>query len=301
MPVDANGNRADAIIYGGSTIKRMNIGRLYEHFTKAAMRDLTHRLRKEAGFQPHIPPTDFQLEQLKATGQWELIDGMFATLLKFYQVLAPIQYDLLVDDPNHFRHVSAVLRDGVVLYIPPDNPVNNLEAVKEIMESEFCPHYGPVTYRDNNNQLVTTVKPMLIGSLYMMMLEKTGEDWSSVASVKVNHFGVPAKLNNFDKNTTPGRQAPVRGLGEAETRSTCSVIGPEATMELLDQSNNPETHKHVIESIVKAQNPMNIDRLVDRNKVPFGGSRPVSFVNHFLACRGIKLVYRQDTPDGGGQ
>lgn len=298
MPHDANGNRADVIVYGGSTIKRMNIGRLYEQFINAASRDLTQKIRKEVGLLPQLTPTAHQLATIKQNQVF--IDRCWEQLLGYYLIVAPIQHRLLASDPDPARHVLAVLKDGIYLYIPPDNPVNNLEMVNALKHSPYCPHYGPVTYRDNAGKIVTTANPILVGSLYMIMLEKTGEDWSGVASVKTNHFGVASKLNNFDKNTSPGRQASIRGLGESETRSYICTVGPEPTMDLLDQSNNPETHRHVTETILKSRHPTNIESVVDRNKVPFGGSRPVGFVDHLLACRGIEFVnVPDDTPVGG--
>jgi hypothetical protein len=301
MPTDEHGNRADAVIYGISTVKRMNFGRFYEQFINAASRDLLHRMREQAGLQPKIKPTAYQLKQLESNEA--LIDDLWGQLMRYYEIVAPLQHDLLIDDPDHWRHVRSVLadeggyHDGIYLWVPPDNPVNNLAMAKALMESEFRPHYGPVTYRDNAGEMVTTVNPVLIGSLYMIMLEKTGEDWSGVASVKTNHFGVPAKLNNYDKQTSPGRQAPVRALGESETRSYISTVGAQATMELLDQSNNHATHSNAIENIIKAPKPTNIDKVVDRKKVPFGGSRPVALVRHVLNCRGIRFVYRSDHTD----
>jgi len=295
MPVDENGNRADVVIYGGSTVKRMNIGRMYEQFLNAASRDLTHRLRRECGLDAKLKPTQYQIAQLN--GQ-PIIDWCWEKLLGYYHIVTPLQYDMLMvdnEDPNaRFRHVSSVLKDGIYLYFPPDNPVNNLEMVMAVRDSEYCPHYGPVTYRDNAGRMVTTSGPVLIGSLYMIMLEKTGEDWSGAASVKTQHFGVPAKLSNYDKQTSPGRQAPVRGLGESETRLFTTTVGPQATMELLDQSNNPDSHRMATETILKSTFPTNIDRAVDRQKVPLGHSRPVSFVNHLMACRGIKFVHVDD-------
>ncbi len=305
MPVDENGNRADVVIYGISTVKRMNFGRFYEQFINAASRDLLHKVRRQAGLKHNVKPTAYQLATVKQNT--EVVESIWQQLMGYYEIVAPLQQDLLIDDPDHWRHVEAVLmdegtwHDGIYLWVPPDNPVNNLAMAKELRDSEFCPHYGPVTYRDNAGKMVTTVDPTLIGTLYMIMLEKTGEDWSGVASVKTNHFGVPAKLNNYDKQTAPGRQAPVRALGESETRSYISTVGPEATMELLDQSNNHTTHSHAVETILKAPKPTNIDKVVDRKKVPFGGSRPVALVQHVLNCRGIKFVYRPDTEGSGNQ
>lgn len=292
--MDQNGNRADVVIYGGSTIKRMNTGRLYEQFINAASRDLTQRLRKEFGLDPHLTPTNQHVQQLRGHPK---IEWAFNKLMEYYAIVSPIQYDLLKDDPDRDRHVLSVLADRVRLYIPPDNPVDNLEMANALKDSEFCPHYGPVTYVNDGGEAITTENPILIGSLYMIMLEKTGEDWSSVASVKTNHFGVASKLNNFDKNTSPGRQQSVRALGESETRAGITTVGPEATMEILDQSTNPDTHRAVVKAILMAPQPTNIQKVVDRKKIPFGGSRPVSLVEHLLGCRGIKLTYKPSEGD----
>ncbi|MFO5795461.1 hypothetical protein, partial [Klebsiella pneumoniae] len=66
---------------------------------------------------------------------------------------------------------------------------------------------------------VTTKDNVLMGPLYMMLLEKIGEDWSAAASVKTQPFGLPSKLNNADRASTPGRETAIRSFGESETRS----------------------------------------------------------------------------------
>jgi hypothetical protein len=290
MPVDENGNRAEVVIYGGSTIRRMNFGRLYEHFFNAASRDLLHRLRKEAGLNPHLKPTSYQVNI--AVQNAAFVDMCWDKLMGYYQLIAPLQYDMLVNDHDRTRHVSAVLSDGIYLYMPPDNPVHLRKSAEALRASEFCPHYGPVTYVNAAGQPVKTVRPFLVAELGIMMLEKIGEDWSGVASVKTQQFGLPSKLNNQDKLSTPGREQPVRSMGESETRSYICTVGPEATNELLDQTNNPAAHRYGVEHILKAPKPTNIDKLVDRKTIPYGGSRPVGLYQHLLECRGVRFVYK---------
>lgn len=296
-PTDENGNRAEIIVDGRSITKRSNPGRAYEQFYNAASRDLSHKIRKQAGFENfHIDPTKLQVA--KVLQDKEFVESAWTQILSFYKMIAPVLHQLLVDDPDHERHVGAVLRDKIYLLIPTDNPVNNLEAANELKGSEYCPHIGPVTYRDDAGNMVTTETKVLIGSQYFILLEKTGEDWSGVASARTNHYGVAAKLNNFDKHTSPGRQAPIRGLGESETRSFIAVVGPEETAALLDRSNSPTKHSHICENIIEAEFPTNIDSVVDESVVPMGTSRPVIFVNHMFACRGTELVYADDNDNG---
>ena len=301
MPVDANGNRAEVLVYGGSRAKRTNWGSLYEHFRNATTRDVVQRMLRAAGFDPHLKITTHQAHQ--ATQDEQFVHEWFDYILGRYRIFSPQQAEMLEHEDIHGkrRHIMSLMKDdmhyhvGATLYLPANNPVNNLDAVREIMNSSYCPHYGPVTYRDPAGELVTTENPVLIGSMYMIMLEKTGEDWSAVASGKSNHFGVPAKLSNMDKRSAPGRQAHIRGIGESESRSWVSYVGPEVTTELMDQSNNPKSHRQVVKNILTHPTPTNIDRIVDRKENPLGHSRPVEFIRHVLECEGLEFVYHSPT------
>lgn len=293
MPIDEWGNRADVIIFGGSTMRRSNYGRLYEQGLGAAARDLVQRLRVEKGMDRHATPTDDQLKAALADKAW--LDYAFNELIEFYQIVAPSMPKILLDNPDPYQHVYHTLRDQYYLYTPVTDQVSLMEAVNKVINSRFCPNMGPVTYRGPNGQMVTTEKNVLSGYLYIMLLEKIGEDWSSVSSVKTQPFGLPSKLNNADRASTPGRETAIRSCGESETRSYNSVVGPEPTNELIDQTNNPMAHIAVVNSILTADKPTNIPRAVDRSVIPYGNSRPVALLKHLLECRGLRLRYRPDS------
>lgn len=293
MPVDEWGNRADVVIFGGSTMRRSNYGRLYEQGLGAAARDLVQRLRVEKGMDRHETPTDAQLKAALADKAW--LDYAFNELIEFYEIVAPSMPPILLDNPDPYQHVYHTLRDQYYLFTPVTDQVSLIEAVNKVINSRFCPNFGPVSYRGPNGQMVTTKDKVLSGYLYIMLLEKIGEDWSSVASVKTQPFGLPSKLNNADRASTPGRETAIRSCGESETRSYNSVVGPEATNELIDQTNNPMAHIAVINAILSAEKPTNIERAVDRDAIPFGNSRPVALLKHLLECRGLRLKYKPDS------
>ncbi|BEG72708.1 putative DNA-directed RNA polymerase subunit beta [Pseudomonas phage PA1C] len=291
MPRDVNGNVADVVIFGGSTMRRSNYGRIYEHGFGAASRDLAQRLRVECGLERH---GSYELDDVvnHIRNNPDFIKYAFNELLDFYAIVTPTMHGMVKDHPNPIQHVSHVLRDGFAyLYSPVDDPVHLPTASNQILNSRFCPTYAPVTYRDQTGKEVTTKDPMLLGPLYMMLLEKIGEDWSAVASVKTQQFGLPSKLNNSDRSSTPGRESAIRSFGESETRSYNCTVGALPTVELLDQTNNPEAHIAVINSILTADKPSNIEKAVDRSKIPFGNSRPVGLLSHLLECRGLQFKY----------
>ncbi len=296
MPVDEHGNIADCVIFGGSTFRRSNFGRLYEHHWNAASRDLAQRLRVEIGLDRHAVLKAVDVDNALAKAD---IDYLFNELQGFYAIVSPTQQKMLEAHPDKKGYVRDVLRDGFsYIYAPVDVDLELMEVTDKLINGPYAPLRKPIKFTGFNGEIKTTEDSMIIGPLHLMLLEKIGEDWSAVASVKTQQFGLPAKLNNGDKNSTPGRESAVRSFGESETRSFNCTIGALATNEILDQTNNPDSHMEVIKSILTAKKPTNIPRAVDRSKVPYGNSRSVALLNHLLECRGLKFKYAPSEEDG---
>lgn len=275
MPVDAEGNRADMIMDGDSTIKRMNVSRMYEQYLNATSRTVTNSVRAMA------PKTDADYRKA------------FDYLLGYYQIVSPRFHEVLTGPEyggDYRSHVDAVLKDGVYLWYPTDNPVYAPGMIQELTK-RYPVHMGPVTYRGRSGKMRTTASPVLIGSMYVIILEKTGADCSGVSSARLNHFGITAKLTKADKYSSPRRAQPVRGVGESEGRLLAATVGGEMTAEILEMSNSPPTHKNVVTNILRADQPTNIDRVIDREVVPQGGNRSLIYIKHALQCAGIEFHY----------
>jgi hypothetical protein len=131
--------------------------------------------------------------------------------------------------------------------------------------------------------------------MYIIKLEKTGGEYSGVSSAKLNHFGVTAKLTKFDKYSSPCRNSPVRLLGEAEVRLITAAAGADVVSDILNQSNDPITHKEVLSSIYSAEKPTFIERVIDRHNYPKDKGRNILFINHVLECAGTRFVYKPET------
>ena len=292
MPRDEFGNIADVVIFGGSTMRRSNYGRIYEHGFGATVRDLAQRMRVEAGFERHGVLTAQELRDNVKANDPAFIDYAFNEFQELWWIIAPKMHEIMKDLPNRKEYIHEVLEQGFsYIFTPIDDSTHLPTAMNEVINSRFCPNHTPVTMIGPSGEMFTTKDKVLIGPLYMMLLEKIGDDWSAVASVKVQQFGLPSKLNNNDRSSTPGRESAIRSFGESETRSYNCTVGPEATMELLDQTNNPMAHTSVINSLLTHDTPSNMERAVDRELIPFGDSRPVQLLDHMLLTRAIKFVY----------
>lgn len=276
LPMDADGNRADVIMDGDSTIKRMNIGRVYEQFINAASRDVSKRVSKmvEVGGDAACKEA------------WEYLIGYYETVSpRMHELLSNYTFDEIK------AHVRSVVEDGVYLWLPTDNPADPVEMIKTLRK-KYPPTFGKVKYSGG----VLTDSNVLIGSIYVLLLEKTGVDWSGVGSAKLQHFGIPAKVSSSDRFASPGKNQPVRILGEAEVRSINAAVGSEVVAELLDQSNSPATHKYIVNKILNADKPTNVDEMVDRYEIPLGNSRSLLFVKHIMECCGTEFVRNIEDP-----
>lgn len=281
MPVDKWGKRAEIIVDADSTIKRMNIGRWYEQHINAAA----------SYVQMHLP-------KILGNGTPQEIDAAWDYLMVFYKTVSPVMYDIILQSDimqRRMDHLQDVIRDGIYLHIPVDSPKPMLEVSTEL--NQLYPDLvGPIVYRAPNGEFVTTVSDIMIGSMYIMLLEKTGNVWAAVDSSKLQHFGIPAKLTNEDKYSAPGREQPVRVFGESEVRSVVAIAGGDVVADILDQTNNPQNHKIIIDTILHADRPTDIPSVIDRRFYPIGNGRMQSYVHHFLECAGARFVRNPHTP-----
>lgn len=300
MPVDEQGNRVEIIMDPNSILNRANPGAPYEQYEGAAVRDAHKKLCAMLGI-PRFTK-QYKAEQALARLSPEVINQAADYLMGLYQTISPDHAEAaapgLSTDP--VAYLSEIVEKDIGIYLPPDNQLMSEDIVMNL-EKNYKPHHGKVTYRGLDGKMVTTVADVMVGPMYYILLEKTGDDWSSVASGRWQHFGVLSQLTKNDKYSRPARNQAVRVAGEAEQRNFAAYVGPEGFAEIHDRNNNPVTHQVMVEKILSAEHPSNIDYIVDRKVTPFGGSKPLQLLKHLAQVSGFKFVYVPYTPAWVGQ
>lgn len=306
MPIDSDGNRADIVMDAFATISRMNLGRLYEQYINSASRDVLKVICNN--LQITRTDTDILRKIIKLELENnDVVEKSWNYLMAYYKILSPKMHVVFtngeyIDNRTkkpygdvRSKHLAEIIKNGIYLYMPPDNEPESENIVKEI-ERYFRPLYGPVSYVGVNGTTVVTKDPTRIGSVYMLLLEKTADDWTAVSSGKLQHFGVLSQVTNSDKHSQPSRNQAIRALGESETRIYASYCGADVTADILDRNNSLVTHKMVLESILSADIPTNIESTVDRAKNPIGNSKPLVLVRHMACTSGWGFLYTQYNP-----
>jgi len=287
MPIDADGNRADVVFDPASTISRMNLGRLYEQYLNSASRDIAKHIRNLLG----LSKAPCSVEKLSCCEETQ-IQQAYQHLLEYYRLVSDRQYTFFssLTEDERMEHLADVVAKGIYLYIPIDNNIDSVEMVRNV-EAFVKPTYGPVSYVGNSGIRCTTKKSVRIAPMYIMLLDKIADEWSSVSTGRLQHFGVLSPTIKSEKFSFPYRNTPTRTVGETEGRIYASYPGPLCIAEMMDISNNPQTQRHIVNNILSAPEPTNISKVVDRSVIPFGNSKNLQLVNHSLMCSGIRIAY----------
>lgn len=284
MPRDQWGNYADLILDGDSTIKRMNPGRLFEQYLNTASRHVRQDVLKmlDAGKKHEAWEYLYEYYSVASSAMKKMMDAY----LEQEDRKGPGRKQDAID-----YHLKSIVEDDIKLFVPINLPEIGIDQIRNIKNSKFAPPVGPVTFRGKRGNWVTSRDNTFVGSMYIIMLEKTGDDWSAVSSPKLQHFGIPAKLTRADKLATPGHEQPVRFLGEDEVRLIAAFCGGDVVAELLDQTNSPMKHRAIVTTIARHPTPMNIHDVAPPETVVLGKNRAVEFVKHLLRCSGVRFVY----------
>jgi DNA-directed RNA polymerase beta subunit len=295
MPRDSAGNVADMVIDPLARYSRMNLGGPIELYANASRRDMIKYIRELTGIQQGDPKAQMKLEAMERDEPAKF-EAAWEHLMGFYRIVSPEQHQWHVSGAyeaaggTRAYHLAYCIRKDVYIHAPPAIPRMWPDIAMDL-EEHYPSTYGPVTFEDEEGVVHTTVEPVRIGSIYMLLLEKIADDWTAVSSGKLQLFGIPAQISAADKYARPTRVNSVRTWGEAEMRILVSYAGSLIAAETIDRSNNPITHEHILYNLLEADNPTNIERIVDRSKIPLGGAKPLQYIKHLLLCSGIEFVY----------
>ena len=291
MPVDEDGNRADIITGPDSVPGRMNLGRLHSPYFAAAARDVRKLMLETIGY-PREYHGAMTLDEL-ANVPLEKINQAVDTLLTYYSIVSPVSYKEFTEvltDSEKYSWLLGIFNDMLHTYMPLDDPESLDEKIAKI-ENTFKLTYGPVWYVGHSGKRVKTVNKIRIAPLPIMLLDKIADSTLVTSIGKHSNFGILSTRVHADKYRRPYTDSPVRVVGETEGRLYVAYAGRLFIAELMDRNGNIATQREIARNILSADHPMAIDKLVSREKIPFGNARPIQIIEQFFLCAGVEPVY----------
>lgn len=270
MPVDDHGERAEMI--GGNTpaFRRQILGSLIEQDVNFINIHLWKEIvkYKEAGNYAKAWDT-----------AWNFYDAVNP---EFGSLMASLDADERID------HIDWVCRD--------ENEFSVQTGSKEVVGikiterlQERYPHIQPtpVTFINDSGETKRTRYPVVISSLYYVMLDKFGDDMSCQSMPKLNVFGLPTSLSKHERARDFYRATLNRNVGETEGRLYVNQKGGAAAVRALAMANGEELILAGVRRILRADNPFLIHHLVrpgeERN------NHSLQVINNIMGDYGIGL------------
>ena len=273
MPINDIGIRADVLMDNQSSYKRTIIGKPQEIYINAAVDKLL-----------------WDIKQMVVENDKQTYLDAFNYVMGFYKIVSPPMYELILNNEfDGVKHVEELLKDNVGIWLPGNNPVDYMEVI-DLLNQYYPAVNGKVKFVGTDGKLKTSKVDTIIGGCHMVLLDKIATESAAVASARTQHFGIPSKLNKSNKYHSPARDQPTKTIAEDESRVLESIVGGKATVDLLDQTNNPDVHKTILSNIYASEKPSGIYRLVDRKLQPTGHGYIQNMVNNVLNCAGLEFT-----------
>lgn len=286
MPVDVNGRRVEVILSHDSVVGRTNLGRLYEHYFASAAEDVTDRIRLMV--HGSREPSDFKTGTLPK----DKFDEAYGYMLHYFKQFSDRQYEFYasLSDKEKIEALDLVMHRYITNYIPIDNNITLPQAVANV-EREIKPTYEPVSFIGKDGRRKKTNRPVRVGTMYFMLLDKIADDWSSASSAKRQQSGVLTSISKSEKFSRPYRQTPTKTISEPDGRIYSGYLDPYALPEMMDMANNPETERLYLKTIMTAEKPSAIYKIIDRDVHPYGSHRPLQLVQHMFNSVGMEIKH----------
>lgn len=297
MPVDKNGVSADIIVDPVACINRMIMGGPIEAGLNVITDIVTRSIRDALGINLDLPSLKRDIK-IMADGHDPRIENAWQNALDYYKEVAPVSMypkALTATQKDKATVLTYAAKRPLGLYLPPETTPNMAVTLNRLHQI-YKPDYQSVTYRDRQGNLVRSKDDMAISDVYMMLLEKIGDDRSASSSVRFQVFGVPASASKHDRFTSATRWQNGKIHGESEARIFNAITRPSIQPEIMDRNNNPKTAEICYRNHLQAENPSQIEKLIDRSKYPFNMTMPIQNLDHFTVISGYRFVYRDDNP-----
>lgn len=301
MPKTADGDTAWIVVSPESVVNRNNSGSTVEHYVNASGRDTLRRLSARCGIELG-KPYEQTLAQFRSIDQ-NVARSVYNDLCEWYACVSPTYWKIIVEESQSAWHelISHIfakcmtrLGEPVLEVKRPTHEYAPIPATVQALRSNplFRANRSCLTYRDNGGGLIETEDTAIVGSIYWIWLEKIADDGSASSSAKLQVQGLISPMSKAERSLAPFRNQSTRGTGEAEGRIIVAYCGPVTAAEHVDRNTSPLTHGEACFNLMISEKPSAIRRIIDRNRIKFGSSRPLVLLRHNYHTQGVELLYK---------
>lgn len=184
----------------------------------------------------------------------------------FYDTVSPDQGAMAdtFTPEEKMKHLEWIMKDENEFSALGNNTgdIQGIKVIERLVDK--YPHIQPtpVTFKNEFGETVRTRHPIVISSVYYIMLDKFGDDISCQSTPKLNIFGLPTSLSKHERARDFYRATLNRNVGETEGRLYINQKGGAAAVRILALANSAELLEESVRRLIRAANAFEIERLV---------------------------------------
>jgi RNA polymerase Rpb2, domain 6. len=222
----------------------------------------------------------------------EAYDRVFMFYETGFPEFAEIVKNVMVTEEDRNEHVDYICKHNISVHLRSDAKVYGINIIRELRKV-FKHKPQKVKFRDAFGEMVESHYPILLTSMYYMLLDKFGADDSSQSFPKANPFGLPASNSQGDKHTNWYIDKGSRNIGESETRWETAHNGTKENIKQLALANSDIVRTNAIKRIIRADDPFEIDCIVTDEEI--ATNRAVIMGSELLSDSGY--ILRAEKPE----
>lgn len=245
---------------------------------------------------------DFVLDHLKPyyqQGDWEYC---FREIMAMYECVNPKGHEyiarLLTAPHRQEEHTNICMEGGLVFYNPNHYAHSWLDKVLSLQKRFPYVEALPIHFRSkvDGTMKVSKMKGK-IATKPMLLLEKHPEVIVCSTSLR-QHHGQPATTTKLDRTQHQIKKQSSRGISETEGQLYTCTAGPLFTAESFDRTANVATNAMIVDNLLAAIAPTNVECLVNRMEIPLGNSNMISLLKNKFNSMGFDLKQMKKDEDG---
>lgn len=189
----------------------------------------------------------------------------FETLMTFYETGFPefaetVRFALQTDEEKE-GHVDDVCKRKISVHVISNTKQFGINIINAL-RAKYSYKPQKAMFVNSLGELVETKNPILISYQDIMLLDKFGADMSAQCMPKSNLFGMPAKMNDSGKYSTPMKDSGNKNTGETEGQLEANQAGGQETVKHLSLAYSPENRAMATRRFIRAHDPFNINQIV---------------------------------------
>jgi len=297
MPRDANGVVADIAVLSKGVVARTNEGKLYEQYFTASSRQTKKAIKSLLAVD-----NVYDIDSLSS----DIIENVFQYLRLYLKNFDTTQYKLYcglynddddVDPRNEVvLHSTLSIADKreilkeihskeLYLIYNASEEAGAYDILNNLEDSEYRLNIPDVFIKDGSGEFVKMKSRAIIAPIYMVLLNKTTDDFLGGSTFFLNGYGFPTGKAKGD-GRFPYKFKNVKGFGESEMRLLAANTGPKLAQTLADRSRSIVNHKKFYRNQLECGNTTSENLLHNRSE---DTDVAVNLVQAVIEASGIRI------------